>query len=81
VLVQAQVSGGKLVDVAVAEYPSDARRSQRINSVALPELRTEAIRAQSANIDTVSGATYTSEAYSQSLQSALDQARAAGAIA
>lgn len=45
-----------------------------INNQAMPMLRSEAIQAQSANVDTVSGATMTSEAFIQSLQSALDQA-------
>ena len=47
--------------------------SQSIDQVAIPELRQEAIAAQSAKIDGVSGASYTSAAYEQSLQSALDK--------
>lgn len=77
--VQAQISNGKLIEVAVVEYPTAERKSVRINASALPQLRTEALSAQSANVDTVSGATYTSESYAQSLQSAIDKARAAGA--
>ncbi|MEU5265510.1 FMN-binding protein, partial [Amycolatopsis sp. NPDC021455] len=46
----------------------------RINSTAVPALNQETLQAQSARIDTVSGATYTSEGYQQSLQSAIDQA-------
>ncbi|MCU1401088.1 MAG: hypothetical protein JWN62_4197 [Acidimicrobiales bacterium] len=76
--VQAQITNGALTDVAVIEYPSGDRKSQRINASALPTLRTEALTAQSASVDTVSGATYTSTGYTQSLQSALDTARAAG---
>ena len=55
--------------------PNDRPRSAQISSIAAPILRREALAAQSASIDTVSGATYTSEAYAQSLQAALDSAR------
>ncbi len=68
------VSGGRVTDVTAVEYPTENPRDQQINSYALPQLRTEALAAQSADIDTVSGATYTSEGYKQSLQSALDAA-------
>ncbi len=77
--VQAQLRGGRLAQVAVIAYPSNDRRSASINSTALPQLRTEVLDAQSADVDTVSGATYTSDGYTRSLQSALDRARAAGA--
>jgi uncharacterized protein with FMN-binding domain len=77
--VQAQLRDGRLVEVGVVEYPSNDRRSASINATALPALRTEALTAQSANVDSVSGATYTSDGYTQSLQSALDHARAGGA--
>jgi uncharacterized protein with FMN-binding domain len=73
VQVQVKISAGKIVDVSTLSQPQDGH-SQRINSVALPQLRQEALKAQSANIDTVSGATVTSEAYAQSLQAALDAA-------
>jgi uncharacterized protein with FMN-binding domain len=53
--------------------PSDKPKSARISQAAGPRLRQEALSAQSANIDVVSGATYTSEGYAQSLQGALDQ--------
>jgi uncharacterized protein with FMN-binding domain len=56
------------------QLPSDRARSQGISSDAGPQLRSEALRAQSARINTVSGATYTSDGYAQSLQSALDRA-------
>jgi len=78
VQVQAQITNGALTEVAVVQYPDDDRKSLRINERALPTLREEALTAQSANVDTVSGATYTSNGYTQSLQSALDAARAAG---
>jgi major membrane immunogen (membrane-anchored lipoprotein) len=73
VQVQVKISAGKIVDVSTLSQPQDGH-SQRINSVALPQLRREVLNAQSANIDTVGGATVTSEAYAQSLQAALDAA-------
>ncbi len=73
--VQITVSGGSITDVQVPEYPSSNGRDQQINSRALPTLMQETIQAQSAQVDMVSGATYTSTGYRTSLQSALDQAR------
>lgn len=73
VQVQVRISGGKIVDVTTLSQPQDGH-SRRINSAAIPQLRQEVLNAQSANIDTVSGATVTSEAYAQSLQAALDAA-------
>ena len=58
------------------EYPNGNGRDQQINSYALPQLVSETLSAQSASIDMVSGATYTSQGYLQSLQSAIDQATA-----
>ncbi|WP_449350146.1 FMN-binding protein [Streptomyces shaanxiensis] len=72
VQVRVTVKDGRLTDVTAVAYPTDNPRDQEINSYALPRLRTEALTAQSADIDTVSGATYTSDGYRQSLQSALD---------
>jgi uncharacterized protein with FMN-binding domain len=80
VQVQAQIQNGGLVAVAVVQYPDADGKSVRINERALPELQSEALAAQSAQVDTVSGATYTSNAYTTSLQSAIDEALAAGAI-
>jgi uncharacterized protein with FMN-binding domain len=80
VAVQAQIRDGALVAVAVVQYPDGDGKSVRINRRALPELQSEALAAQSAQVDTVSGATYTSNAYVTSLQSAIDEARAAGAM-
>ncbi|WEO98492.1 FMN-binding protein [Streptomyces sp. FXJ1.172] len=74
VQVRVTVEGGKLTDVTAVQYPQDNPRDQEINSYALPQLRREALAAQSAQIDMVSGATYTSTGYKQSLQSALDAA-------
>ena len=74
VQVQITVSGGKITDVTPVQYPNGNGRDQEINSYALPVLAQEALAAQSANIDHVSGATVTSDGYVQSLQSAIDQA-------
>lgn len=76
VQVEVTISGGQIADVTALELPSRDGRSQRIASIAEPILREEALTAQSAQIDLLSGATYTSEAYAESLQSALDQVRA-----
>jgi uncharacterized protein with FMN-binding domain len=76
VQVQITVSGGTITDVQVPQYPSEGGRDQQINSRALPVLVKETVHAQSAQVDMVSGATYTSTGYRTSLQSALDQARA-----
>jgi uncharacterized protein with FMN-binding domain len=74
VQVELTVSGDKVTDVAVVQYPNGNGRDQEINSYALPVLVQETIDAQSAQIDMVSGATVTSVGYQQSLQSALDEA-------
>ncbi len=76
VQVEVTISGGTIADVTALRLPSRDGRSQRIASIAEPILREEALAAQSAQIDLLSGATYTSEAYAESLQSALDQVRA-----
>jgi uncharacterized protein with FMN-binding domain len=75
VQIRITLKNGRLTDVTAVSYPTDNPRDQEINSYALPRLRSEALQAQSASIDTVSGATYTSDGYRQSLQSALDSAR------
>ncbi|QNG38749.1 FMN-binding protein [Geodermatophilaceae bacterium NBWT11] len=74
VQVQLTVSGGTITDVSVVEYPSNDGKDRQINGRALPVLVQETLDAQSADIDMVSGATYTSDGYLESLQSALDQA-------
>jgi uncharacterized protein with FMN-binding domain len=78
VQVDAVIRGGQLVSVKVLSYPNDRRTSRNINSFALPQLEQEALQAQSANIDGVSGATLTSGAYEQSLDAALSAARTGG---
>ena len=74
--VQAVISGGKITNVVLVQSPSDGH-SRQINSRAVPTLTQSAIAAQSAKIDMVSGATWTSQSYLTSLQAALDQARTA----
>lgn len=74
VQVQISVADGAMTDVTAVQHPTGNSRDQQINDYALPVLANEAISAQSAQIDHVSGATVTSEGYVQSLQSALDQA-------
>lgn len=74
VQVEATVSGGKLTNVTVLQVPDRGGYEDQIVQIALPQLKSEALSAQSANIDTVSGATFTSQGYAESLQSALDQA-------
>ncbi|QNE45050.1 FMN-binding protein (plasmid) [Frigoribacterium sp. NBH87] len=75
VQVQVTISGGTFGDVTALHLTDDDGRSVQISARAAPVLAQEAVAAQSASIDTVSGATYTSDGYLQSLQSALDQAR------
>jgi uncharacterized protein with FMN-binding domain len=75
VQVKTVIQNRKIVNVQFLEYPSDRRTSQRINSIAVPDLQQEALQAQSANVDIISGATLTSQGFIMSLQAALDQAR------
>lgn len=70
------VAGGKITAVTITA-PEDNPRSAAINEQAIPLLQSETLQAQSATIDIVSGATYTSDSYEQSLQAALDQAHIA----
>lgn len=74
--VQITLTGHRIVQVKPLHWPSDASRSYAISSYAIPILMKETLAAQSAQIDSVSGASYTSQGYIQSLQSALDAARA-----
>lgn len=74
VQVQITVKGGKVTAAKVLQVPWNSGRDQEINSYAVPILNQETVAAQSAQIDMVSGATFTSEGYQQSLQSALDEA-------
>ena len=74
VQVQVTVSGGQITDVTPLHLTDRDGRSVQISNRAAPILREEVLSAQSANVRMVSGATYTSEGYLNSLQSALDQA-------
>lgn len=74
VQVQATISGGQITDIQFLSYPNDRQRSIMINSMAMPILKSEAIQSQNANVDTVSGATDTSQAFIASLTSALTKA-------
>ena len=75
VQVQATIQGGRLSNVEFLQYPNDRGTSIYINGIAMPQLIQEAITAQSAQVDGVSGATATSQAFAQSLASALAQAK------
>ncbi|MEV5705978.1 FMN-binding protein [Actinoallomurus sp. NPDC052274] len=74
VQVQVTLKDGKITKVQAVQLPSENPRDREINDFAVPQLDQETLSAQSARIDAVSGATYTSEGYIQSLQSALDKA-------
>jgi uncharacterized protein with FMN-binding domain len=76
VQVQVVVSGGKITDVKTVQYPNGHQQSVFINDQALPLLREEVLQAQNAQINLIGGASFTSEGYAQSVQSALDLARA-----
>ena len=74
VQVEITVENGKITKSEAVQYPTENHRDQEINAYAVPALNDEAVQAQSADIDAVSGATVTSDGYVQSLQSAIDQA-------
>ena len=74
VQVRIVITNGHITDVQAVQLPTDRAESAYISQQAGPWLRTEALQAQSANIDIISGATYTSQSYQQSLESALQQA-------
>jgi uncharacterized protein with FMN-binding domain len=75
VQVQITLTGNRIANIGALQLPSDRSRSIEISQYAAPILRQEVLTAQSAQIDVVSGASYTSQGYADSLQSALDQAR------
>jgi uncharacterized protein with FMN-binding domain len=74
VQVQITVKGGKVTNAQATVYPQETPRDEQINAFAIPQLNQETVAASSARIDAVSGATYTSQGYIGSLQSAVDQA-------
>jgi uncharacterized protein with FMN-binding domain len=73
--VRVTLTGKQLTRVETVELTGEGARTQAINNRAEPLLREEALKAGSAKIDAVSGATYTSQSYMKALQSALDRAR------
>ncbi|MGA4542633.1 FMN-binding protein [Uniformispora flossi] len=76
VQVAVTLANGRITSVDVVQVPTRDRRDREINDYAVPQLTSETMDAQSAAIDAVSGATYTSQGYIRSLQNALDQAHA-----
>lgn len=76
VQVQISVLDGKIVTAEAVVYPNESKKDRKLNAKALPILNAATVKAQNANLDAVSGATVTSEAYMQSLQSAIDASHA-----
>ena len=76
VQVRVTAQGRRITNATAVRLPSDTAYSKLLSQTAGPQLRKEALIAQSARIDAVSGATYTSNGYAQSLQAALDQLHA-----
>jgi uncharacterized protein with FMN-binding domain len=74
VQVQAIIVHGQISDVKFLQYPNHRRTSQEINNQAMPWLTQEAVQVQNANVDIITGATLTSQAFAQSLQAALQTA-------
>jgi uncharacterized protein with FMN-binding domain len=74
--VQLTMTGTKITKATVVQQTDDGQTSQQIDANAIPKLEQETLLAQSARIDAVSGASYTSSGYIQSLQSALDKSTA-----
>jgi len=74
VQVRITLTGSRVTGATAVQSPDETARSRNISSTAIPKLNQETLAAQSANIDSVSGASYTSAGYKQSLQSALDKA-------
>ena len=76
VQVAATIAGGKITGVTFLQYPSDHSDSVMINQQAMPDLQQEAVQSQVASVPIISGATFTSEAFVQSLAAALNRAKA-----
>ena len=74
VQVQVTITNHKITEVRVLQRPTGRDRDEEINTYAVPQLNAEVLQAQGAGIDTVSGATVTSDGYVESLQAALDAA-------
>ncbi len=75
VQVQAVITNGKISDVQFLQFPNASGHTSEVSNQSMPLLKQEAIQSQNANVDVVSGATQTSQAFVQSLQSALDKAK------
>jgi len=73
--VQVTVQNGNIADIQFLKYPNDRRTSVRINRIAMPYLQQEAIQVQSARVNIISGATFTSEGFAMSLNAALKSAQ------
>lgn len=69
------ISGGKISDIQFLQYPSDNGHSMEVSNYSLPILKQEAIQSQSANVQIVSGATQTSNAFRQAMATVLAQAK------
>lgn len=78
VQVQLSIRSHRIIKATAIDYPQGSGTDRQINGYAIPQLQDETLQAQSDQIDSVSGATYTSDGYIGSLQSALDSARSAG---
>jgi uncharacterized protein with FMN-binding domain len=76
VQVRLTLTNGKITAATAIQFPEDDSHSAQISQFSIPTLSQEVLSKQSASIDAVSGATYTSEAYAQSVQAALDAAKA-----
>jgi uncharacterized protein with FMN-binding domain len=74
VQVKIVVSAGKITDVVPLALTNQGGRSVQLSNKAAPILRAEVLKTQSAKVTSVSGATYTTDAYLSSLQSAIDKA-------
>ncbi len=75
VKVSATIANGNITNISFLEYPNDRDNSIKINERAMPILKSEAIKSQSADVDIVTGATQTSKGFVKSLSYALSQAK------
>jgi uncharacterized protein with FMN-binding domain len=73
VQVSVSFSGKTITKITVLQVPQESGRDQEIANYSVPILQQEVLQSQSANVDSVSGATYTSQGYLQSVQSAIDK--------
>lgn len=73
--VQVVIKGGKITDVIVLQRQQVDTKSNQISASATATLKTKVLAAQSASVSNISGATYTTQSYLQSLQNALSQAK------